>query len=254
MPVPEVAAGRQPVIETRGLTKRYGSKTAVENLNLNIEAGEIFGLLGPNGAGKTTTILMLMGLSVPDEGDARVLGFSPLANPLEIKRRVGYLPENVGFYGDMTARQNLNFVAELNGLKDKARNAAVSRALAAVELEGEADRPIAGFSRGMRQRLGLAEVLMKEPEILFLDEPTLGLDPAGIEKILALIASLSAEKGLAVVLSSHLLHLVEGLAHRVGILKAGRLTAVGTVGELALSAGLAPNLSEVYRRYFSLEP
>ena len=242
------------VIETRGLTKRYGQKTAVNNLNLCIGAGEIFGLLGPNGAGKTTTILMLMGLTVPDAGEALVLGLSPFKNPLEIKRRLGYLPENVGFYGEMTARQNLNFVSELNGLTGQARNKAVGEALNLVELASDADRPVSGFSRGMRQRLGLAEVLMKEPEILFLDEPTLGLDPEGIEKILSLIADLSADKGLTVVLSSHLLHLVEDLAHRVAILKAGHLMAAGTVGGLAGAAGLAPNLPAVYRHYFNLEP
>ncbi len=241
----------EPVIEARGLSKRYGSVRAVDGLDLTVYAGEVFGLLGPNGAGKTTTILMLLGLTEPSGGTARVLGRDPLRHPLEIKRRVGYLPENVGFYADLTARRNLRFVAELNGLAGAAGEAKVAETLAAVGLAEAADRRVAGFSRGMRQRLGLAEVLVKSPEIFLLDEPTLGLDPEGIESMLELVASLAAERGLTVVLSSHLLPLVERVAHRVAILRQGRQAAEGAVAELAGAAGLAPNLPAVYRHYFA---
>lgn len=241
------------VIETRGLSKRYGRLKAVDNLNLRVRPGEVFGLLGPNGAGKTTTILMLLGLTEPSAGTARVFGLSPSDQPLEIKRRVAYLPENVGFYGDLSARRNLVFVAELNGLAGPEAAGAVEESLAAVNLAGAADRRVGTFSRGMRQRLGLAELLVKSPEIMFLDEPTLGLDPEGIDQILDLLAGLSAERGLTVLLSSHLLHLVERVAHRVAILKSGRLMAQGSVADLAGSAGLEPDLPLVYRHYFHLE-
>lgn len=239
-----------PVIETKDLTRRYGPVTAVDGLTISVGRGEIFGLLGPNGAGKTTTILMLMGLSERSSGQARVLGFDPAENPLEIKRRVGYLPENVGFYPDLSARQNLRFVAELNGLAGTELEGALNRALEAVGLTDAADRRAAVFSRGMRQRLGLAELLVKSPQIVFLDEPTLGLDPDGIDQMLGLIAELAEKQGLTVLLSSHLLHLVERVAHRVAILKKGRLMAAGPVAELAEAAGVENNLPAVYRRYF----
>ena len=239
----------EPIIQACGLTRRYGRKTAVDGLNLAVYPGEIFGLLGPNGAGKTTTILMLMGLSEPSAGTCSVLGLSPRDKPLEIKRRVGYLPENVGFYPDMTARQNLRYVAELNRLESA--EALVAENLELVGLAEAADLKVSAFSRGMRQRLGLAEVLIKSPEIFFLDEPTLGLDPDGIDRMLDLIADLSAARKLTVVLSSHLLHLVERVAHRVAILKKGRLMASGRIADLAAEAGLEPNLPAVYRHYFN---
>ncbi|MDL2260109.1 ABC transporter ATP-binding protein [Deltaproteobacteria bacterium OttesenSCG-928-K17] len=239
-----------PVIEARGLCRRYGPVTAVDGLDLSVGRGEILGLLGPNGAGKTTTILMLLGLSTPDAGSVRVLGFDPAEKPLEVKRRVGYLPENVGFYNDLSARRNLAFVAGLNGLAGPELAAAVDGALSAVGLSDAADRRAGTFSRGMRQRLGLAEVLVKSPQIVFLDEPTLGLDPDGIDQMLELIAGEAEKRGLTVVLSSHLLHLVEKVAHRAAILKQGRLMACGGVGELAEAAGVDENLPAVYRHYF----
>lgn len=244
---------QEAVVETKGLSKRYGRLTAVDGLDLCVRPGEVFGLLGPNGAGKTTTILMLLGLTEPSAGTALVFGLSPSAQPLEIKRRAGYLPENAGFYGDLSARRNLAFVAELNGLTGPNATDAVEESLDAVGLAQAADRRVGTFSRGMRQRLGLAELLVKSPEILFLDEPTLGLDPEGIDQILDLVAGLPAERGLTVLLSSHLLHLVERVAHRVAILKGGRLMAQGSVAELAAAAGLEPDLPLVYRHYFHLE-
>ena len=242
-----------PIIETRNLSKRYGKITAVDGLSLSIGAGEIFGLLGPNGSGKSSTILMLMGLARPSGGTARVFGLDPAEKPLEIKRRVAYLPENVGFYGDLSGRQNLRFVAELNKMSREDAERGIEEALAAVELSEAADRPAGAYSRGMRQRLGLAELLMKSPEIVFLDEPTLGLDPDGIDLMLNLLAALSTERGLTVLLSSHLLDLVERVAHRVAILRQGRLRALGSVAELAGAAGLPSDLKAVYRHYFHRE-
>jgi len=242
----------EPAIEISGLTKRYGAKTAVDNLSLTVFKGEIFALLGPNGAGKTTTILMLMGLSSPDDGQRLVLGLDPGKRPLEVKKQVGYLPENVGFYGDLNASENLSFVAALNGLDGAALKTAVDKALETVELSAAAGQKLKTFSRGMRQRLGLAEVLLKSPRLLFLDEPTLGLDPDGIEKMLSLIVGLAEREGITVVISSHLLPLVEKVAHRVAILRNGRLLAEGSVAALAAEKGLQPGLETVYRHYFNL--
>ncbi|MDR1546578.1 MAG: ABC transporter ATP-binding protein [Deltaproteobacteria bacterium] len=233
------------VVETFGLTKRYGSETAVDHLDLAVEAGEIFGFLGPNGAGKTTTLLMLLGLSEPSEGRALVLGLDPLRSPLAVKSKTGYLAENMGVYRDMTARESLRYIAELNRL-DRVELAA-AEALELVGLGEAADKLTGAFSRGMRQRLGLAEVLIKQPGLVFLDEPTLGLDPDGIAAMLELIERLPRERGLTVVLSSHLLHLVSRVAHRVAILDHGRLLAQGSVAELAAERGVAPDLEEVYR-------
>lgn len=238
------------VIQTRGLTKRYGGLTAVNGLDLTVAAGEVLALLGPNGAGKTTTLLMLLGLTRPSGGTAEVFGLPAAGHSLEIKSRVGYLPENVGFYGDMTARQNLSYMGELKGLKGPALATAAAEVLELVGLAGTDDRRVAAFSRGMRQRLGLAEALLGWPELLFLDEPTLGLDPDGIDQVLGLITALSAGRGLTVVISSHLLPLVEKVAGRVLILKQGRPAALGRPAELAAAAGLpGGDLSAVYRHY-----
>lgn len=242
-----------PLIETQALVKRYGPVTAVDGLTLSITGGEICALLGPNGAGKTTTILMLLGLTEASSGSVRVLGLDPAREPLEIRRRVGYLPENVGFYGDLSAAENLRFVAGLNGLEGREAETLIAESLNAVGLAETAGRKTSALSRGMRQRLGLAEVLVKRPRIMILDEPTLGLDPEGIDEMLRLISTLAEERGLTVLLSSHLLPLVERVAHRVFILKKGRLAAAGKPAELASAAALSGGLSEVYRHYFQLE-
>ncbi|MDR1576710.1 MAG: ABC transporter ATP-binding protein [Deltaproteobacteria bacterium] len=239
------------VVETKGLTKKYGRETVVDRLDLVVRAGEIFGFLGPNGAGKTTTLLMLLGLSEPSGGQARVLGLDPVKSPLEVKSQVGYLPENMGFYGDLTAAENLGYVAELCHLDNF--QALLADTLKLVGLGEAQDRLVSTFSRGMRQRLGLAEVLIKKPKLIFLDEPTLGLDPDGIATMLDLIERLPRQLGLTIILSSHLLHLVARVAHRVAILNRGRLLAVGSVDDLAKEVGLEPDLERIYRYYFRVD-
>lgn len=244
-----------PVIETEGLTKGYGRQTAVDNLNFSVNPGEIFGFLGPNGAGKTTTLLMLLGLTEPSGGKAKVLGFDPLREPLKVKKEVGYLPEHVGFYDDMTARENLDFVASLNGLSKEEAKARIEGALEKVGLTSESEKLAGAYSRGMRQRLGIAELLIKNPKLVFLDEPTLGLDPDGINRMLELIVSLSKDQGISVLLSSHLLHQVQRICDRVGIMIQGKLVATGTIDELAkqkLGGGGRDQftLEEIYMRYF----
>ncbi|MDR2443251.1 MAG: ABC transporter ATP-binding protein [Deltaproteobacteria bacterium] len=238
----------EKIVETFGLTKRYGRQTVVDRLDLTVSQGEIFGFLGPNGAGKTTTLLMLLGLTEPTSGYAQVLGLDPRRWPLEVKSSVGYLAENMGVYGDLTAYQSLAFIGDLNHINGLSQ--AIYEALDLVGLSEVAHKKTGQFSRGMRQRLGLAEVLIKNPKLVFLDEPTLGLDPDGIATMLELIERLPAEKGLTVVLSSHLLHLVSRVAHRVAILDRGRLMAVGPLEELAAHAGVSADLEQVYRYFF----
>ena len=243
------AEAAAPLVEASHLTKRYGSFVAVDDLTFRVGAGEIYGLLGPNGAGKTTTILMLLGLSEPSEGDVRVIGFDPARDPLEVKRQVGYLPDSVGFYGRLSGRENLAYTARLNGLAPEESEARINELIEQVRLADAADKPADTYSRGMLQRLGVADALVKEPRILILDEPTTSIDPAGVAELLDLIRSLVDDRGLAVLLSSHLLSQVEQLCDRVGIFSRGRLVAEGRVTELAERAGQPGiSLDEVYRR------
>jgi ABC-2 type transport system ATP-binding protein len=223
--------GKKIVVETKDLTKRYDGVTVVDRLNLRIVENEVFGLLGPNGAGKTTTILMLLGLTEPASGTASIFGFNPTREPLRAKRLIGYLPENVGFYNDLTARENLQFIAELNGVSWSEGDKRINELLEVVDIKDSADLAVSKFSRGMKQRLGIADVLIKKPKIVFLDEPTAGLDPKGINQLLDLVASLP-QKGTTVVLSSHQLQQVQKICHRVGIMSKGKLVIEGSLDEL----------------------
>lgn len=221
------------VIEISSLTKRYGDYTAVDNLNLSIARGEIFGLLGPNGAGKSTTILMMLGLTEPTSGSVTVCGVDATRSPIEVKRKVGYLPEDVGFYDDYSGLENLLYTAQLNGMTWEAAEQRARHLLRRVGLADEADKKAGKYSRGMRQRLGLADVLIKSPEVIILDEPTLGIDPQGVRQFLALIANLSRDEGLTVLLSSHHLHQIQEVCDRVGLFVKGKLLAVGTIEQLS---------------------
>ena len=220
------------VIETTNLTKRYRDKVAVNELNLKVEEGEIFGFLGPNGAGKTTTILMLLGLTEPTGGHASVCGFDPTRQPLQVKKRVGYLPEKPGFYEDMTASENLLYIARLNRIPEAESNRRISQLLEQVGLAEDGHRPVKEFSHGMKQRLGIAEVLVKEPQTVILDEPTLGIDPDGVARILELITGLSRAQGLTVLLCSHQLHQVQQICHRIGIIVKGKMVVQGELDKL----------------------
>jgi ABC-2 type transport system ATP-binding protein len=224
-------------ILTRGLTKRYEEITAVDGLDLEVRRGEIFGLLGQNGAGKTTTILMLLGLTEPTEGSAEVLGYDPAFDALQVKRRVGYLPDSVGFYDDLTGRENLRYTARLNGLRGEDAEDRIQQVVEAVELADRIDTPTGTYSRGMLQRLGIADALVKDPEILILDEPTTAIDPIGVVGILGLLRDLVQDRGVTILLSSHLLVQVQSVCDRVGIFAAGRLIGLGTVPELAAEFG-----------------
>lgn len=222
-----------PIIRITDLSKSYGSARAVDGLSLEVHKGEIFGLLGPNGAGKTTTILMILGLTEPSSGSVQVCGYQSASNPIAVKRRVGYMPDSLGFYDQMTALDNLVYIAELNGFE---KSEAMGRALEIMETVGltaDKDKKAGAYSRGMKQRLGLAEVLIKKPDVIILDEPTLGIDPTGVKDFLALIKSLSREQGITVLLSSHHLHHVQQVCDRVGIFVKGKLLAQGNIDTLS---------------------
>lgn len=221
------------IIDLVDLTKKYGSFTAVDHLNLSIRKGEVFGLLGPNGAGKTTTILMMLGLTEPTSGSVFVCGINATKNPIEVKKKVGYLPEDVGFYSDRTGLDNLIFTGRLNNLSENKAREKAKELLIRVGLRDSLDKRAGTFSRGMRQRLGLADVLIKNPEVIILDEPTLGIDPNGIREFLQLIIQLSKEEGITVLFSSHNLHQVQKVCDRVGLFVEGRLIAIGNIQELS---------------------
>jgi ABC-2 type transport system ATP-binding protein len=220
------------VIEVHDLTKRYGRATAVDGISFSIQKGEIFGLLGPNGAGKTTTILMMLGLTDVTSGTVSVLGHDPAREPLKVKTVVGYLPDTVGFYDYMTAVDNLRYTAALIGIPSADRDKRIAAALERVGLQDVGQRRVGAFSRGMRQRLGLAEILMKDASIAILDEPTSGLDPHATSELLEMIRTLKRD-GVAVLVSSHLLERVQSICDRVALFNAGKIVLLGTVPELA---------------------
>lgn len=219
------------IIESKDLTKRYGNFTAVDKLTLTIREGEIFGLLGPNGAGKTTTILMLLGLTEPTSGVLKVCGYDPLREAIKVKRTVGYLPERVGFYEDLTAKQNLDYTAALNGLNYAEAEKKIDEVLDIVGLKSKANQLLSQFSLGMKQRLGIADVMIKNPRVAIFDEPTSGIDPEGVEQILAIILGMAKRK-MSVILSSHQLHHVQRVCSRVGIMAKGRLVAEDSIENL----------------------
>lgn len=223
----------EPVIELTNLTKKYNQYTAVNGLNLTLYRGEVFGLLGPNGAGKTTSILMMLGLTDRTSGDVKVLGLDPNYNAIEIKSKVGYMPDDIGFYEDRTAIDNLVYTARLNGIAAKEAKQQAEQLLQRVGLENAINKKVGAFSRGMRQRLGLADVLIKQPEIIILDEPTLGIDPEGVRELLELISTLSREEKITVLLCSHHLHQVQQVCDRVGLFVQGELVACGNIAQLS---------------------
>ena len=222
----------QPVVETVDLTKTYDNTTVVDRLNLRIEEGEIFGFLGPNGAGKTTTILMLLGLTEPTSGMAHIGGYNSTKEPLKVKRISGYVPERVGFYEDLTAYSNLAYTARLNGLSEELTRKRIGEMLDVVGLSEVANRNVGTFSRGMEQRLAIADILIKMPRVAFLDEPTSGIDPEGVKEMLDLISRIAREQRMTVVMSSHQLPYVQRICSRVGIIAKGKMVVEGSLEQL----------------------
>lgn len=220
------------IIIAKDLSKKYNEHLVVDNLNLSIKKGEIFGLLGPNGAGKSTVILMALGLTEPSSGSINVGGFNSTRQPLEVKRITGYLPEKVGFYEDMTAKGNLTYTAELNNIPYREIPKKIDEVLEIVTLIKNKNQLVKTFSKGMKQRLGIADVLIKDPQLVFFDEPTEGLDLKVANHILQTILDLNKQKNITFLLSSHQLNLMQKVCSRVGILSRGKLISEGTVESL----------------------
>jgi len=218
----------EPVIQTNGLTKTYGSRRAVNQVQLEIGRGDIYGFLGPNGAGKTTTIRMLLGLIKPTQGTIRIFGKELRKEKLAILRKVGSLVESPSYYAHLSAYENLEAIRRILDVPQSS----IGEVLNIVRLTKEAKRPVKGYSLGMKQRLGIAAALLGSPELLILDEPTNGLDPSGILEIRELIKSLPKERGITVLVSSHLLSEIEQMATRVGIIQQGTMLFQDSIGEL----------------------
>ena len=246
---------REVLIRTDNLTKVYGKTVvAVSRLNLEVYKGEIFGLLGPNGAGKTTTIRMLLGMTEPTAGSATVAGHDCTRNAIDVKRITGYLPDNVGFYGDMTGRENLRFTGRLNGIPEKDLDGRIDASMERTGILDAAEKKVRTYSLGMKQRLGIADVLLKDPEVIILDEPTVGIDPEGVRQLVEIILGLSHKDGRTLLISSHQLYQMQQICDRVGIFFQGKLMACGSIAELASESGVDKDrndiLDEIYHRYF----
>lgn len=224
------------MIETTDLTKVYGTGkeavTAVDHENIRVKKGSIFGILGPNGAGKTTLVMMLTGLILPTSGTAKVLGYDIVKESLQIRKKVGLLPEGFGFYDHLTAKQNLNYIAALNDTPKEERDERVDEILKAVGLDEFKNRKVGGFSRGMKQRLAIAQTLIKDPEILIFDEPTAGVDPEGAKAFKDLVSKMSREQGKTILISTHLLHEVGPICTDVAIMNRGKFVIQGNIEEI----------------------
>jgi ABC-2 type transport system ATP-binding protein len=219
-------------IEVEGLGKRFGAVQAVQDVSLTVQPGEIFGLMGHNGAGKTTLLRMLLGLTRPTTGLARVLGYDVVLDTLSVRRISGFLPASYALPPDMTARQFLEYVAAMFSLPRDVAHARIEALLRRFDLLGVAHRKLRGFSTGMTQKVGLAQALVNEPRVLFLDEPTAGLDPLGRHELLELLRELARERGTTIIFSSHILSDVETLCQRVAAMHHARLIAYGEIAAL----------------------
>ena len=229
------------MIEVSGLTKIYGRTIAIQDVSFSVAKGEILGFLGPNGAGKTTTMRILTGHTPPTSGIASVAGFDVVADSLEVRRRIGYMPETIGLYEDMTVDSYLLFMAEVKGVGRERRKGRMEAVINETGLSSCANRLIRNISKGFRQRLGLAQALIADPEVLILDEPTIGLDPAQIREIRTLIKAMEGRK--TIILSTHILAEVTAICNRIAIINLGRLAVVGTPEELSRRLGTVGRLS-----------
>ena len=246
IPAEPLALHPSPAIRLRGLTKTFGDRMAVDGMSLEVAPGELFGFLGPNGAGKTTTIRLLTGLLRPTSGSAELCGHDVVAAPLRARAVTGYVPDQPALYEKLTGREMLDLAADLHGVPGATRAARIEPLLAALGLEEHADRLVQSFSRGMRQKLTLAAALLHDPRVLLLDEPTVGLDPAGARQLKDVVRGLCAE-GRTVFLSTHVLEVAELLCDRVGVVDRGRLVAVETPAALRRALG-AQTLEEAFLR------
>jgi ABC-2 type transport system ATP-binding protein len=233
------------MIEIQNLTKRFGSVTAVNDLSLIVRPGEVLGFLGPNGAGKSTTMKMATGYLAPDQGTVRICGHDIVSDTIAAQKRLGYLPEGAPAYGEMTPREFLHFIAGVRNLSGTEARAATERAIAGAELKAVLDQPIETLSKGFRRRVGLAQAILHDPEVLVLDEPTDGLDPNQKHAVRDLIRGMSKDK--TIIISTHLLEEVEAICTRAVIIDQGRIVADATPAELAARAP-SGRLDDVFRQ------
>lgn len=234
------------MLETRHLTKKYGNFTAVNDLNLTVKEGAIFGFLGHNGAGKTTTISMLTTLILPSEGSASIGGLDVVKDNLEVRQILGYLPESVKLYEDLTAYENLKFFGELSGVKNIDRR--IDEVLELLQFTGWKNNKIKTFSKGMRQRIGIAQALLHNPKILFLDEPTSGLDPQGTKDMRDLLLTLNQNLGTTIFMNTHLLSEVTKICTDIGIISRGGLLLSDSLDSIEKQFAGEKSLEEIYFR------
>jgi ABC-2 type transport system ATP-binding protein len=232
-----MSAAREPVIVAKSLTRRFGDIVAVDHLDLEVYAGEVFGFLGHNGAGKTTTVRLLNGVLAPSAGSARVLGYEPAIDGPTLRSQTGVLTETPSLDERLTGRENLSIFADLYSVKRDTVAARVAHLLDLFELGERADEKVSGFSKGMKQRLALARALLHRPPLLFLDEPTAGLDPVATRRVHEMIVHLSREEARTVFLCTHNLAEAQRLCHRVAVLEHGKIVALGSPAELSRRLG-----------------
>ena len=234
-------------VETQYLTRMFGSQTAVDHLTLRVPEGSFFGFLGPNGAGKSTTINILTGLLAPSSGSARVLGYDVVTQDLEVKRRIGVVPDGLHLFDRLNGEEHLRFVGEIQGLDPAVARRRTGELLEAMDLTASARKPISSYSHGMRKKLALSCALIHDPRVLFLDEPFEGIDAIATSEIRELLQRLVAQRKVTVFLTSHVLEVVERLCTHVGIIANGRVVAEGTLDELRAGAdGTTRTLEEMF--------
>ncbi|RFA06533.1 ABC transporter ATP-binding protein [Subtercola boreus] len=233
-----------PAIVTQALTRKYGPKTAVNSLDLSVEQGEIFGLLGHNGAGKTTTVTLLTTLLEPTSGSATVAGIDVRSAPHTVRTKIGYLPENVRLYDNLTMRENLRFFGRLSGVMNVDRR--ISDTLDFLEFTGHEDERLSTFSKGMRQRVGIAQAILHQPSVLFLDEPTSGLDPQGVKILRETIVRMNRELGMTIFMNTHLLSEVTKTCTSIGVLRNGHLVYQASLADAVTAFPGEDSLEQVY--------
>ena len=248
---PKQSSSDVPAIEARELTHAYNGHTVLHNLNLSIPAGEIFGFLGHNGAGKTTTMSILTTLLRQTAGEVKIAGFDTLSQSIEVRKRIGYLPENVTFYNDLTAYENLAYFARLSGVEQV--DSKIDETLAFLDFRGVEHKRLKTFSKGMRQRIGIAQAILHDPAVLFLDEPTSGLDPMGIKNLRDIILRLNRERGMTIFMNTHLLSEVGKTCTSIGVLSMGKLIYTDTMERTCRKYPDEASLEEIYVRMETAE-
>lgn len=233
------------MLEIKNLTKKFGDKVAVDNIDLSVKSGEIYGFLGPNGAGKTTTIKMIVGMLVPDGGSINVDGIDAINDDVEAKRQIAYVPDSPEIYDIMTGRQYLNFIADVFELSDEERNKQIDRYAEVFEMKDNLDVMIAGYSHGMKQKIVIMGALIHSPKLLILDEPMVGLDAKSSFRLKEIMRAL-ADEGRTVFFSTHVMEVAENLCDRIGIINRGKIIAVGTLDEIKAAAKDTGSLEKIF--------